>query len=252
MDDVAGQWALVTGASSGFGVHFAGLLAERKVNLVLAARRAEPMEQLAKELRQIHDVKVVVEAIDLSVPGAAADLKVRLDQRGIAVGILVNNAGYGLYGNFVTQPFQKISEMLQLNVVALTELTHVFAKEMAERRTGHILLVASVLGYPATPGYAAYAASKAFRLRFGEASHAELKTAGVGVTVLSPGPSSTSFPDLAGQRDNVFLRMLMMEPQPVARTGILAMLNRKASVVAGILNKLIVFSFRFTPRPIQG
>src|SRR5262244_1545424 len=223
MENVVGKWALVTGASSGFGVHFAALLAQRKANLVLAARRIEPMEQLAQQLRQNHNVSVVVEGIDLSVAGATADLKARLDQRGIAIDILVNNAGYGLYGSFVEQPLQKIIEMLQLNMIALTELTHVFSRGMVERQSGHILLVASLLGYQATPGYAAYAATKAYVLSLGEALHAELKSAGVGVTVVSPGPTSTSFGDVAGQRDTPLLRMLMMKPLPVARVGIRAL-----------------------------
>jgi uncharacterized protein len=252
MDNVAGKWALVTGASSGFGIQFATLLAERKANLVLAARRTEPMEQLALRLRHEHDVKAVVEGIDLCLPRAAADLKARLDRHGIAVDILVNNAGYGLYGPFVEQPLQKTVEMLQLNMIALTELTHIFASDMVKRQTGHILLVASLLGYQATPGYSAYAATKAYVLLFGEALHAELKTTRVGVTVVSPGPTSTSFADVAGQRDNPFLRMLMMKPQPVANTGIQAMLRRKMSVVVGLPNKLIVLFFRFTPRSVQG
>jgi short-subunit dehydrogenase len=252
MDNVAGKWALVTGASSGFGVHFATLLAEQKANLVLAARRIEPMEQLAKQLRQRHNVSVVVEGIDLSASGAAAELKARLDQREITVDILVNNAGYGLYGSFVEKPLQKITEMLQLNLIALTELTHIFAKDMVARRSGHILLVASLLGYQAAPGYAAYAATKAYVLTFGEALHAELKYSGVGVTVVSPGPTSTSFGDVAGQRDTPVIRMLMMKPLPVARIGIRAMLRRKMSIVTGLFNKLIVFSFRFAPRRVQG
>jgi len=252
MDNAAGKWALVTGASSGFGAHFAAFLAERKANLVLAARRTEPMEQLAKQLHQKHDVSVVVEGIDLSTPGAAAELKARLDRRGIAVDILVNNAGYGLYGSFFEQPLYKITEMLQLNMIALTELTHTFAKDMVERRAGYILLIASLLGYQATPGYAAYAGTKAYVLLLGEALHAELKSSGVDVTVLSPGPASTSFGVVAGQKNTPVVRMLMMEPQAVARIGIRAMFGRRASVVAGILNKLVVLSFRMVPRRIQG
>jgi short-subunit dehydrogenase len=162
MDNVNGKWALVTGASSGFGIEFATLLAEQNANVILAARRTEPMEKLAEELRQKHRVNVVVEGIDLSVFGAGAELKSRLDQRRIAVDVLVNNAGCGLYGNFLDQPLEKILGMLQLNILALTELTHIFAADMVARRSGHILLVASLLGYEATPGYAAYATSKGY------------------------------------------------------------------------------------------
>ena len=251
MDEVSGKWALVTGASSGFGIEFATLLAERNANLVLAARRAEPMESLAERLRQQHHVQVVVEGIDLSVAGAGAELKSRLDQRGIVVDLLVNNAGSGLYGGFLDRPLPKTLAMLRLNMLTLTELTHVFATEMVKRRAGHILLIASLLGYQATPGYAAYAASKGYVLLFGEALHAELKSHGVNVTVLSPGTTSTSFGDVAGQKDTLPLRMLMMEPRPVARTGILAMLRHRSSVVAGMLNKLVVLSFRFAPRQLQ-
>ena len=252
MDNVNGKWALVTGASSGFGIEFATLLAERNANLILAARRTQPMEELAQQLRQKHGVQVVVEGIDLSVPGAGTELKARLDERGIAVDVLVNNAGFGLFGDFVSQPIQKVLGMLQLNMLAVTELTHLFAADMVKRRTGHILLVASSLGYEATPGYAAYGASKGYVLLLGEALHAELKPHGVNVTVLSPGPASTSFGHVAGQKNTAVVRMLMMEPKPIARTGILAMLRHRSSIIAGVLNKLIVFSFRFAPRQMQG
>lgn len=251
MDNVSGKWALVTGASSGFGIEFATLLAEENANLVLVARRTEPMERLAEQLRKEHSVEVVVEGMDLSPAGASAELKSRLDRRGIAVDVLVNNAGFGLYGGFVDQPLQRIRDMLQLNILTMTELTHTFAAEMVKRRTGHILLIASLLGYQATPGYAAYAASKAFVLLFGEALHAELEPHGVAVTVLSPGATSTSFGEVAGQRNTRALRMLMMEPRPVAKAGVLAMLRRRTSVVAGIPNKLVVFTNRFTPRQTQ-
>src|SRR5262245_42755968 len=141
MDNVAGKWALVTGASSGLGVEFATLLAERKANLILAARSTDSMEKLAAKLRQEHGVNVGVEGIDLARAGAGSELKSRLDQRGITVDILVNNAGYGLYGGFLDQPLSKVLDMLQLNILGLTELTHAFAAEMVKRRTGHILLV---------------------------------------------------------------------------------------------------------------
>ena len=122
MDKVSGKWALITGASSGFGVEFAKLLADQKANLVLAARRTEPMKRLAERLQQKHRVDVVVEGLDLSLPGAGSDLKSRLDARGIAVDVLVNNAGIGLFGNFVDQSLQTTLGMLQLNMLSVTEL----------------------------------------------------------------------------------------------------------------------------------
>ena len=138
MDNISGKWALITGASSGFGVEFATLLAEKNANLVLVARRREPMEKLAENLRQKRRVNVVVEGMDLAVAGASAELKSRLDSRGLNIDVLVSNAGYGLYGSFVDQPLQKTLAMLQLNMLAVTELTHVFANDMRKRRKGHI------------------------------------------------------------------------------------------------------------------
>jgi len=251
MDNVKGKWALVTGASSGFGVEFATLLAQQGANLALVARRKEPMERLADRLRRDQRVEVIVESLDLSQAGAAAELKARMDSRQVPIDVLVNNAGYGLYGEFLEQSAQRLREMLQVNMLALTEVTHLFGSDMAKRGSGHVLFLASLLAYQATPGYAAYAASKAYVLLLGEALNTELKPRGVAVTVLSPGPTATSFAEVAGQKNTPMIRMLMMEPAPVARIGIDSMLRRRSSVVAGLLNKAIVFANRLTPRALQ-
>ena len=251
METLNSKWALVTGASSGFGIQFARLLAARKANLVLVARRTEPMERLAAELREKHGVVIAIEGMDLARPGAGTELKARLDARGVSVDILVNNAGYGWYGSFIEQPLGTITDMLQLNVTTLTELTHIFAADMAERKTGHILLIASLLGYQAVPGYAVYAATKAYVLLLGEALHHELEPHGVAVTALCPGPAATSFGEVAGARSSPILKMMTMEPRTVAETGVHAMLAGRATVVPGVLNKVIVFLDRLMPRPIQ-
>jgi uncharacterized protein len=251
VEDFTNRWAVVTGASSGFGVQFAHLLAERKANLVLVARRTEPMEVLAKELRHRHGVQVVVEGMDLARTGAAADLKSRLDARGTPVDVLVNNAGYGLYGAFLDQALEKITDMLQLNMITVTELTHLFARDMVRRRNGHILLTASLLGYQAVPGFAAYAATKAYVLLLGEALHQELEPHGVNVTALCPGTSATSFVEVAGQRVSPLLKMMATTPEHIAKAGVLAMLQRRATVVPGFLNKATVFFDRLMPRPMQ-
>ena len=247
----AGQWALVTGASSGFGVDFATLLAEQGVNLVLAARRTEPMEALAAQLRARHDVEVVVEGVDLAQPGAGSALKRRLDGHGIPVDILINNAGYGLYGPLLAQPLDRTLDMLQLNTASLTELTHVFGNDMARRGRGHILLVASIGGFQATPTYAAYSASKAYVLLLGEALNAELAPQGVKVSVLSPGITATNFLAVSGQRPTLYQRLLMMKSRPVAALGLRALKAGTASVVPGLGNKLTVWSARLFPRRVQ-
>lgn len=251
MASADGKWALITGASSGFGVEFAKLLALSKTNLVLVARRIEPMNELAETLRRERGVQVVVIGLDLARAGAAAQLKADLDSRGIGINVLVNNAGYGMSGSFLDQPMEKIASMMQLNVMTLTELTHAFGRDMAKRGGGHILLMGSLLAFQAVPGYAAYAASKAYVLLLGEAMHQELAPRGVTVTTLCPGISATSFSEVAGQKLSPIIKMLMMEPRPVVKAGIRAMWSRKAGVVPGILNKATVFLDRLMPRSMQ-
>ena len=147
----AGKRALITGASSGLGLEFADLLAAQKVNLVLVARRQEPMERLAADLRGKYGVEVLVEAIDLASPGAAGRLKSSLDARSVEIDILLNNAGYGLHGDFLEMPIDRTADMIQLNITTLTELTYLFGHDMAKRGSGHILLIASLLAFQAVP-----------------------------------------------------------------------------------------------------
>lgn len=251
MKNLQGKWVLVTGASSGIGVEFAKLFAERNTNLVLVARRTGPMEQLAEELRKAQSVEVLVIGMDLSRTGSAAELKEQLDARGIGIEVLVNNAGFGVYGEFLDQSVEKISEMMRLNIMTVTELTYIFGQEMVNRGRGQILLVASVLGYQAVPGYAAYAASKAYVLHLGEALHQELAPHGVSVTTVSPGTTATAFGAIAGEKSSLLLKALNMKPQVVAKTGLLAAMRNKASVVPGFMNKVNVFMNRLMPRSMQ-
>lgn len=251
MENINGKWALVTGASSGFGMDFAAALAERGTNLVLAARRTEPMESLAKTLRDKHGIKVVVEGIDLAHAGVGQTLKARLDAQEIHIDILINNAGYGVYGAFLEQPLNRTLDMLQLNMLSLTELTHAFACDMVKRGGGHILLVASIGGYQSTPTYAAYAASKAYVLLFGEALNTELAPHNVKVSVLSPGITATSFLAVSGQKATAYQKLVMMQSRPVVDIGLKAMFKGTPSVVPGLANKITIFSNRLSPRSIQ-
>lgn len=249
--DMQDQWSLITGASSGFGIDFAHLLAARGSHLVLVARRTEPMQALARELVQAHGIRVEVIGMDLSRPGVGLELKGQLDAMGIAIDTLINNAGYGLFGDFTEQPLERTLDMLQLNMLSLTELTHAFAGDMKRRGRGRILLVASIGGYQATPTYAAYSASKAYVLLFGEALHEELKAHGVTVTVLSPGITATNFLTVSGQKPTMYQRLVMMQSRPVARIGLKALARGRASVVPGWLNTLTAWSNRLMPRFLQ-
>ncbi|OWV98120.1 short-chain dehydrogenase [Rhizobium sp. R72] len=251
LNGAATKRALITGASSGMGLEYAELLAAQKVNLVLAARRREPMEKLAIELRQKYGVEIVVEPIDLAVPGAAARLKTSLDEKSLQIDILVNNAGYGLHGDFLDTPLERTIDMIQLNITAVTELSFIFGQDMATRGSGQILLIASILSFQPVPGFAAYAATKSYVLSFGEALHDELSPRGVTVTCLCPGHTETGFDSAASAPVSRMLRILTMKPRPVAESGLRALSQGKPSVVAGFMNKIIIFSNRLTPRSMQ-
>src|SRR3954447_3967777 len=242
------SWVLITGASSGFGEEFARQYAAQGRPLVLVARRIEKLEALATELRERYRVDVIVEEVDLSNVAAVIQLHQRLRERGIAIDILINNAGHGLQGTFVDGTLDAALAMLQLDVVSLTAVTHVFAQDMRTRGRGKILLVASLLAYQGVEKFAVYAAAKAYVLRLGEALHRELKRDGVTVTVLCPGLSDTGFAKAAQMKITRELRMLMMQPAPVVRAGIRALNARRMSVVPGWANKATVMFTRATPR----
>ena len=242
------SWVLITGASSGFGEEFARQYAEQGQSLVLVARRLDRLQALAETLRRHYRIEVVVEPADLSDIAAVVQLHQRLHDRGIAIDILINNAGHGLQGPFVDRQLDATLAMLQLDVASLTAVTHVFAQDMRARGRGKILLVASLLAYQGVQNFAVYAAAKAYVLRLGEALHRELKPHGVTVTTLCPGMSDTGFAAAAQQKLTPPLKLLMMQPAPVVRTGIRALQGGRISVVAGWANKALVILTWATPR----
>jgi uncharacterized protein len=248
MTPTGNSWVLITGASSGFGAEFARQYAAQGHPLVLVARRLDRLQTLAEELRQQHGIDVLVEQVDLSDVAAVIELHQRLRARGIAIDILINNAGHGLQGTFVDATLDAALAMLQLDVVSLTAVTHVFAQDMRTRGRGKILLVASLLAYQGVQNFAVYAAAKAYVLRLGEALHRELKRDGVTVTVLSPGMSDTGFATAAEQKLTPALKLVMMQAPPVVRAGIRALQAGRISVVPGWANKAIVMFVWATPR----
>jgi uncharacterized protein len=241
-------WVLVTGASSGFGEEFARQYAEQGYSLVLVARRLDRLQRLAEALRQQFSVDIVVEQVDLSDTTAVRQLHERLRERGIAIDILINNAGHGLQGPFLDGPLDAALAMVQLDIASLTSVTHLFAQDMRKRGRGKILLVASLLAFQGAQNFAVYSAAKAFVLRLGEALHRELKRDGINVTVLCPGMSDTGFASAAQQKVTPMLKRLMMPPAPVARAGIRALDAGLMSVVPSLANKAVVFFTWATPR----
>lgn len=244
---LTGKTALVTGASSGLGVDFARELARLGCRLVLVARREDALKKLQAELKAAGTEAIVVPA-DLSAPDAPQQLFDELKRRNEPVDVLINNAGFGAYGLELDIPWDKTRQMLMVDIVALTHMTKLFAREMAKRKFGYILQVASIGAYQPSPTYAAYSAAKSYVLSFGEALNYELRGSGVSCTVVSPGVTETEFLQVAGQKRNWFHNSTMMSSAAVAAIGVRAMLKRRSSIVTGFMNALTAFSTRFMPR----
>jgi len=241
-------WVLVTGASSGFGEQFARQYAGQGHSLVLVARRLDRLQKLAEELRRQFGAEIVVEQVDLRDISVVIQLHRRLQERGIVIDILINNAGHGLQGAFVDSKLDATLAMVQLDIASLTAATHLFAQDMRARGRGKILLVASLLAFQGVVNFAVYSAAKAYVLRLGEALHRELKRDGVTVTTLCPGMADTGFAAAAKQKVATGLKLLMMQPAPVVRAGIRALDAGRISVVPGLPNKFSAIFMWATPR----
>ena len=240
--------ALVTGASSGIGYEFGRLLAQQGFNLVLVARSADRLAEIARELATAHPIKAEVVALDLSRPEAPAQLFAEVKKRGLTVDVLVNNAGFGDLCPYADSDWENQRQMIQLNVVSLAQLTRVFLAEMIQRKSGKILNVGSTGSFAPVPYMAVYAATKAFVLSFSEALSAELQGTGVTVTALCPGVTKTNFFKRAKSENMLLRRLNQMQARDVAQIGYRAMMQGKARVVSGWFNKIMIASMRLAPR----
>jgi short-subunit dehydrogenase len=244
--------ALVTGASSGIGANLARELAGDGHDLVLSARRVEPMRVLADELKTV-GANCTIIAADLSKSGAAATLVRDIETQGLAVDVLINAAGLGANGRFDASDALRITEMLQVNVVALTELTRMLLPPMMARRKGQVLLMASTAGFQPGPQMAVYCASKAYVLNFGEAIAYELKDSGVTVTTLCPGATDTEFARVADAGGAALFKGLLpvMSASDVARIGYRGLKAGRGVVITGLVNKIMATSSRLSPTPLS-
>ncbi len=241
--------ALVTGASSGIGADLARELARDGYDLVLVARGVASMQKLAAEL---NTTSTIIEA-DLSKPGAAAELAREIETRSIVVDTLINNAGIGGTGAFAESDASRISEMLEVNVVALTELTRALLPAMIARKRGRIMLVASTAAFQPGPFMAVYYATKAYVLSLGEAIAWELRGTGVTITTLCPGPTITNFVKAAHMENSRLFSSPMARPMSsadVARIGYQALKSGRRVVITGFANKMTAISARFSPKSI--
>ena len=245
---LSGQRALVTGASSGIGAELARRLAREGANLVITARREERLEALAAELREAHGVEVVVLASDLSDPAAPEALFQATEGSELAVDVLVNNAGFGAYLDFVDVDWSRYAGMIQLNITALTQLMHLFVPKMVERRHGYVMNVASTGAYLPCPTFAVYAATKAYVRNLSEAVGYELKGTGVKTISVNPGPTRTEFMDNANQKLKGLGEAGLMSAATCADIAVRKMLAGRRNVVTGLLNALSMWIMRFIPR----
>jgi short-subunit dehydrogenase len=241
--------ALVTGASSGIGLEIARELAARGHDLVLVARSRDRLQAEAGRLQQQHGIRVHALAEDLASPDAPARIQAALDRQSIVIDVLVNNAGYGVYGRFVETPLDRELAMIQLNVVALTELTKRFLPGMVARRQGRVLNVASTAAFQPGPLMAVYYATKAYVLSVSEALASELEHSGVTVTTLCPGPTASGFQAAAGQQHSRLVKgRRLPDSASVARRGVDGLFRGERVVIPGARNWLLAQSIRFLPR----
>jgi uncharacterized protein len=251
--DLRNHRAVITGASSGIGEAIARRLASWGCEVLLTARRADRLRGLAEELRHAHGVRAEWVALDLAEPDAPRMLQAVACAEGAEVDILINSAGFGQYQYFSRTPWQRNAQMIQVNVLALVELTHRFVQVMVQRaRPSYILNASSVIAFTPMPFFANYAATKAYVQVFTESLAAELGGTNVSVTSLCAGGTRTEFSQAAGQRVEGLAASQLMDPDRVATIGLHAMLRRRRHVVPGHLNRLLCFCTRVLPRRMPG
>ena len=240
--------ALITGASAGIGRELARLFGKDGHDVILVARRRDRLEELAKELAAENGVKATVIAADLGDRAAPSAIADEVQAKGIAVDFLVNNAGFGTCGSFVHSDLSRELEMVEVNIRALMQLTRLFLPDMIARKRGRILNTASVAGFVPGPYMSAYYASKAFVLSFTEALASELTGTGVTITASCPGPTETEFTAVAGNKKTKLYQQNVAQASLVARHAYHAMNAGKIVAVPGLVNKMITWSVRISPR----
>ena len=243
-------WALITGASAGIGAQFARELAARGYALVLTARRAKRLHDLAAQLSLRHGTPTHVVALDLADPGAPAALHANTTAAGIDVEMLVNNAGYGVPGSLVSQPWQVHRDFIQVLASVPVELSWRYLPAMQARQRGFIINIASLAGHlPGSSGHTLYAASKAWLIKFSQSLALENKHRGIKVTALCPGFTYSEFHDVSGARAIVskLPKWMWMQSDEVVRQGVDAVLRGDIVYVNGRVNRLIKFVAKHLP-----
>ena len=244
------KWALVTGASGGIGKDISRLFAADKINLVLVARNKNKLEENKREFEKTYGIKTEIFSCDLSEPHSPEKIYEYTRNKSLIIKYLINNAGFGKYGDFIKQDFSVYEKMIELNIKSLAGLTHLYARDMVSQREGRIMNIASTAAFQPVPLLNVYASTKSFILNFSEALRNELKGTGVSVSVLCPGETRTSFHKTAGFPESKFKKSHLMESKEVAEIGYKGMMRGKALIIPGLFNKLLTFSSRLAPRRV--
>ena len=231
------MWALITGATSGIGYEIAKMLAGKGINLIIVSRNTKRMNEIVSEFT---NVKVLTHTVDLSQNGSAAQLFDKIIQQSLVVDILINNSGFGLLGEFYQNDVNRIEEMIQLNVMSLTILTKLFSDQMAKRKNGYIMNIASTAAFQAIPYFGVYSASKSFVRNFTLSLYDELKASNIFITNVNPGSTKTNFFEVANTNKNAELYNVKytMKSEDVAKMALKAMFAGKREITTGFVNKM--------------
>ena len=241
-----GKWALVTGASAGIGKALAEELAAGGTHLILTARRRDRLEELAKRLRSKFRIQAEIFEADLSKLSAPQEIFNFTQEKGIAVDLLINNAGFGQFGELTTVDPERLLDMVQVNCSAVLHLTRLFLPPMIAHRQGDVLIVASTASFQAVPYISTYAATKVFDLYLAEGLAEEMKPHGIRICALCPGTTESEFHEVAGHPSHSKGRQETAEK--VAKTGLRALAAGKSYVISGLGNYLGAHGERLVPR----
>lgn len=241
--------ALITGASKGIGLELSKIFAENGCNLILIARNEVELARIKTKFEEIYAIRVTVIVKDLSVVNAAKEVFDSVKESGLSVDYLINNAGIGIYGEFISSNWARNKAMLDINITALTEFCYLFLNEWKTRRNGKIMNIASTAAFQPGPMMAVYFATKSYVFHFSEAIGREMKKTGISVTAFCPSPTKTYFMEDSNMKQSGMVKgKKLPEPREVALSAYNAMMNGKPVVIQGLKNKLIAFGVCLSPR----
>jgi uncharacterized protein len=243
--------ALITGASNGIGLELAKIHAAKGGNLVLVARNKAKLDELKQELESQYKISVYTIGKDLSAANAALEVYNETTQQNIKIDYLINNAGVGTFGMFANADWDKEVQMINLNITTLTQFTHLYLRDMAARKAGKIMNVASTAAFQSGPTMAVYYASKAYVLSFSEAVNNEVKDSGVTITAFCPGATESGFQAAAAMEESALVKgKKLPTSKEVAEYGYKAMLRGKTVAIHGVMNYIMANAIRFVPRSV--